>query len=66
MKYMSNRQINLIITRPRGPNLGASVAAGPGSPPKTFILTVYNYFFYLILYLTSVGSTFGGIFKRLR
>jgi len=46
--------------------LGASVAAGPGSPPKTFILTIYIYFFHLILYLTSVGSTFGGIFKRLR
>ena len=26
-------------TSPRGPNLGASVAAGPGSPPKTLILT---------------------------
>jgi len=30
----------MIITRPRGPNFGASVAAGPGSPPKTFILTI--------------------------
>lgn len=26
-------------TRPRGPSLGARVAAGPGSPPKTLILT---------------------------
>ena len=29
----------LKITKPRGPNLGARVAAGPGSPPKTLILT---------------------------
>ena len=34
-----------IITRPRGPNLGARVAAGPGSPPKTLMLTeLVNYF----------------------
>ena len=26
-------------TRPRGPSLGARVAAGPGSPPKTLMLT---------------------------
>ena len=26
-------------TRPKGPNLGARVAAGPGSPPKTLMLT---------------------------
>ena len=29
-----------LALRPRGPSLGARVAAGPGSPPKTFILTV--------------------------
>ena len=27
--------------RPRGPNLGARVAAGPGSPPKTLMLTIF-------------------------
>lgn len=27
-------------TRPRGPNLGANVLAGPGSPPKTLTLTM--------------------------
>ena len=27
------------VTRPRGPSLGASVAAGPGSPPNTLMLT---------------------------
>jgi hypothetical protein len=26
-------------TRPRGPNLGARVAAGPASPPNTLMLT---------------------------
>lgn len=26
-------------TKPRGPSLGARVAAGPGSPPKTLMLT---------------------------
>lgn len=34
------RFIMLIITRPRGPNLGARVAAGPPSPPNTLILTM--------------------------
>jgi hypothetical protein len=28
-----------MITRPRGPSLGARVAAGPGYPPKTLMLT---------------------------
>jgi hypothetical protein len=36
---------NYLFTRPRGPNLGARVAAGPGSEPKTLILTkIKNYF----------------------
>ena len=29
----------VIFTRPKGPSLGARVAAGPGSPPKTLMLT---------------------------
>ena len=29
----------IYFTRPKGPNFGANVAAGPGSPPKTLILT---------------------------
>ena len=37
--------------KPRGPNFGANVEAGPASPPKT--LTLKN--------LTYVGSIFGGI-----
>ena len=28
-----------MITRPSGPNLGARVAAGPGYPPNTLMLT---------------------------
>lgn len=28
-----------LALRPRGPSLGARVAAGPGSPPKTLMLT---------------------------
>ena len=28
-----------LALRPNGPNFGANVAAGPGSPPKTLILT---------------------------
>lgn len=31
-----------LALRPRGPSLGASVAAGPASPPKTLMLTVIS------------------------
>lgn len=31
-----------LALRPRGPNLGARVAAGPGYPPNTLILTAVN------------------------
>ena len=40
-----------LALRPKGPNFGAKVEAGPPSPPKTLIL----------MYLISFGSTFGGI-----
>lgn len=33
--------IEFLFTRPKGPNLGAKVAAGPPSPPKTLILTIF-------------------------
>ena len=36
--------INEVITNPRGPNLGARVAAGPGSPPNTLMLTDINFY----------------------
>jgi hypothetical protein len=36
--------VNDDITKPNGPNLGARVAAGPGSPPKTLMLTEINQF----------------------
>lgn len=34
------------LTRPRGPNLGASAEAEPISPPTAFIMTVFGKAFY--------------------
>lgn len=42
-----------LITRPRGPSLGARVAAGPASPPNTLMLTA--------LTLLCTESDFRGI-----
>ena len=37
--FLGILRINYMITRPSGPNLGARVAAGPGYPPNTLMLT---------------------------
>jgi hypothetical protein len=37
--YLTISSPTFLALRPRGPSLGARVAAGPGSPPKTLMLT---------------------------
>ena len=48
-----------LALRPRGPSLGAKVAAGPASPPKTLMLTA-------VKLLCTVSDFVGVDFRRHR
>jgi hypothetical protein len=39
LRVLKKKIKDYFFTRPRGPNLGAKVEAGPPSPPKTLMLT---------------------------